>query len=37
MFAIRDDRTEITTEDFLNAWEKIQHDEETAAVSKTFA
>ena len=24
MFAIRDDRTEITRDDFVNAWEKIQ-------------
>ena len=39
MFAIRDDRTEVRTEDFEQAWEKIQHedDDEDGEVSKTFA
>jgi proteasome regulatory subunit len=38
MFAIRDDRTEITMQDFLDAWEKIQADEEDdVALDKTFA
>ncbi|EMA34092.1 proteasome-activating nucleotidase Pan1 [Halobiforma nitratireducens] len=38
MFAIRDDRTEIRTEDFYNAWDKVQADSDDAeSVSKTFA
>jgi len=37
MFAIRDDRTEINTDDFLEAWEKIKADGESDDVSKTFA
>jgi len=39
MFAIRDDRTEVRTEDFEQAWEKIDHedDAEDGEVSKTFA
>ncbi|RNJ26974.1 proteasome-activating nucleotidase Pan1 [Halosegnis longus] len=38
MFAIRDDRTEVRTEDFEQAWAKIDHeDEESSEVSKTFA
>ncbi|WP_435195614.1 proteasome-activating nucleotidase Pan1 [Natronomonas sp. EA1] len=38
MFAIRDDRTEVTMADFQNAWEKIQQTEdEDEEVSKTFA
>ncbi len=38
MFAIRDDRTEIRMEDFLDAQEKIkQEEEESDEVSKTFA
>ena len=37
MFAIRDDRTEITTEDVRGAWEKIQQEDEDRDVSKTFA
>ena len=37
MFAIRDDRTEVTEQDFLDAWEKIQAEEEDEDVSKTFA
>jgi len=37
MFAIRDDRTEIRMEDFLNAWEKVQAESETEEVSRTFA
>ena len=38
MFAIRDDRTEVRMEDFLNAWEKIQEeDDEAEDVSRTFA
>ncbi|WP_276271481.1 proteasome-activating nucleotidase Pan1 [Haloarcula litorea] len=38
MFAIRDDRTEVTMADFRNAWEKIQQDdEEDEDVSRTFA
>jgi len=31
MFAIRDDRTEVTLDDFLGAHEKLQQDEETGA------
>jgi proteasome regulatory subunit len=38
MFAIRDDRTEIRMEDLLDAWEKIQAEEEKGEeVSRTFA
>ncbi|PSP52383.1 peptidase, partial [Halobacteriales archaeon QH_3_68_24] len=38
MFAIRDDRTEIRMEDLLDAWEKIQaEDEKGEEVSRTFA
>ena len=38
MYAIRDDRVEVTTEDFEGAWRKIQRAEEEAdEVSKTFA
>jgi proteasome regulatory subunit len=37
MFAIRDDRTEIRTGDFHEAWEKIQQENEDRDVSKTFA
>jgi proteasome regulatory subunit len=31
MFAIRDDRTEVTLDDFLEAHEKLSKDEETSA------
>ena len=38
MFAIRDDRTEVTMADFHNAWEKIQQEEtDDEEVSRTFA
>jgi len=38
MYAIRDDRVEVTTEDFEGAWRKIKQTEEDAdEVSKTFA
>jgi proteasome regulatory subunit len=38
MFAIRDDRTEVRTTDFEEAWEKIQSEtDEEEEVSKTFA
>jgi proteasome regulatory subunit len=37
MFAIRDDRTEVRMEDFLEAWEKIQAEDEEEDVSRTFA
>ncbi|WP_227354665.1 proteasome-activating nucleotidase Pan1 [Haladaptatus salinisoli] len=37
MFAIRDDRTEITMQDFLDAREKIEEEDEDDEVSKTFA
>ncbi len=37
MFAIRDDRTDVRMDDFENAYEKIEDDEETVDVSKTFA
>ncbi|WP_435345588.1 proteasome-activating nucleotidase Pan1 [Haloarchaeobius sp. HRN-SO-5] len=38
MFAIRDDRRTITMEDFVDAWEKIQaEDEDDDQISKTFA
>jgi proteasome regulatory subunit len=37
MFAIRDDRTQIETKDFHEAWEKIQQENANRDVSKTFA
>ncbi|MFO7925475.1 MAG: proteasome-activating nucleotidase Pan1 [Halobacteriota archaeon] len=38
MYAIRDDRLEVTTEDFEQAWRKIQQtDEDEDEISKTFA
>jgi proteasome regulatory subunit len=37
MFAIRDDRTEITMEDFENAKAKTEAEEEDEEISKTFA
>jgi proteasome regulatory subunit len=37
MFAIRDDRTEVAMQDFEDAWEKIQSEDESEEVSKTFA
>jgi proteasome regulatory subunit len=37
MFAIRDDRTDVTMADFENAYEKIQDEDENEDVSKTFA
>ncbi|PSQ31097.1 peptidase, partial [Halobacteriales archaeon QS_9_67_15] len=37
MFAIRDDRTEIHMQDFLDAWEKIQAEDDDENVSRTFA
>jgi len=37
MFAIRDDRTEVTMADFENAYEKIEKEEEDEQVSRTFA
>jgi proteasome regulatory subunit len=37
MFAIRDERTEVRMEDFVEAWEKIQAEEEEEDVSRTFA
>jgi proteasome regulatory subunit len=37
MFAIRDDRTEVRMQDFLDAWDKIQAEEEDEDVSRTFA
>ncbi|MFB6143395.1 MAG: peptidase, partial [Halorientalis sp.] len=38
MFAIRNDRTEVTMADFEGAWEKIQQsDDEAQDVSQTFA
>jgi proteasome regulatory subunit len=37
MFAIRDGRTEIEMQDFVDAREKIEQDEEDDEVSKTFA
>ncbi|GAD51811.1 proteasome-activating AAA-ATPase (PAN), archaeal [Halarchaeum acidiphilum MH1-52-1] len=36
MYAIRDDRTEVTMSDFRNALEKLDHDDEPD-VSQTFA
>ena len=37
MYAIRDDRTEITMDDFLDAKAKLEHASEDDEVSKTFA
>ncbi|WP_135363114.1 proteasome-activating nucleotidase Pan1 [Halosimplex halophilum] len=37
MFAIRDDRTEVRMQDFLDAWDKIQAEDEDEDVSRTFA
>ncbi|PSP55665.1 peptidase [Halobacteriales archaeon QS_1_67_19] len=37
MFAIRDDRTEITMQDFEDAKEKIEAEDEDEEISKTFA
>ncbi|MFC7135123.1 MULTISPECIES: proteasome-activating nucleotidase Pan1 [Salinibaculum] len=37
MFAIREDRTEVRMEDFVNAYEKIQQEDEDDDVSRTFA
>ena len=37
MFAIRDDRTVITMDDFEDAWEKVQAEESAPDISKTFA
>ena len=37
MFAIRDDRTEVTRQDFDDAWEKILGEDEDDEVSMTFA
>jgi len=37
MFAIREDRTEVRMADFENAYGKIQDEDETEDVSKTFA
>ncbi|MFB6105390.1 MAG: proteasome-activating nucleotidase [Halobacteriaceae archaeon] len=37
MFAIRDDRTEITMADFRGAQEKVQAEDEDEEISKTFA
>ncbi|MFB6162545.1 MAG: proteasome-activating nucleotidase [Halococcoides sp.] len=37
MFAIRDDRTEVRESDFIEAWEKIQDEEDDHGVSRTFA
>jgi proteasome regulatory subunit len=37
MFAIRDDRTEVRMTDFQEAYEKIQSDEDSEEVSRTFA
>jgi len=37
MFAIRDDRTEVRMTDFQEAYDKIQNDEESEDVSRTFA
>jgi proteasome regulatory subunit len=37
MFAIRDERTDVTMDDFRDAWAKIESDEDTGEVSKTFA
>jgi proteasome regulatory subunit len=37
MFAIRDDRTEVSMADFEEAYAKIQSDTEDDEVSRTFA
>ena len=37
MFAIRDDRTEVSMDDFLDAWDKIQAEDDGEEVSRTFA
>lgn len=37
MFAIRDERTEVTMTDFREAWAKIQAEDEDEEVSRTFA
>jgi proteasome regulatory subunit len=37
MFAIREDRTEVRMGDFVNAYEKIQKEEEDEDISRTFA
>jgi proteasome regulatory subunit len=37
MFAIRDERTDVTMDDFREAWEKVESEEDTEAVSQTFA
>ncbi|AWB27815.1 proteasome-activating nucleotidase Pan1 [Halococcoides cellulosivorans] len=37
MFAIRDDRTQVTDRDFLDAWAKIQDEEDDDSISRTFA
>ncbi|WP_436923931.1 proteasome-activating nucleotidase Pan1 [Halosimplex amylolyticum] len=37
MFAIRDDRTEVRMQDFLEAWDKIQAEEDDEDISRTFA
>jgi len=37
MFAIRDDRTEVRMEDFEAAYEKIEQEDESEDVSRTFA
>ncbi|QLH79530.1 proteasome-activating nucleotidase [Halosimplex rubrum] len=37
MFAIRDDRTEVRMQDFLDAWDKIQAEDEEEDISRTFA
>jgi len=37
MFAIRDDRNEVTMDDFRNAASKLEHDDEDPDVSRTFA
>jgi proteasome regulatory subunit len=37
MFAIRDDRTTVSMTDFEDAYTKIEHEEETDEVSRTFA
>jgi proteasome regulatory subunit len=37
MFAIRDDRTAVEMGDFVEAWEKIQQEDEDEDVSRTFA
>jgi proteasome regulatory subunit len=37
MFAIRDERTDVTMDDFREAWAKVESEEDTEAVSQTFA